>query len=65
MDDTMQRDFPLTDSELAKKRSNSIYWANIERHNITQFTCDSCLLRFICIFVFDWYNTSGDCLASK
>ena len=29
------------------------------------FTCDACDARFTCAFVFDGYNTNGDCLAEK
>lgn len=29
------------------------------------FTCDDCPARKECIFVYDPYNTSGDCLAEK
>lgn len=29
------------------------------------FTCDNCAQRFRCAFVYDAYNTNGDCLADK
>jgi hypothetical protein len=29
------------------------------------FTCDNCGLRYTCEWVFDMYNTDGDCIASK
>ena len=29
------------------------------------YTCDACGARFTCAFVFDGYNTNGDCLAEK
>jgi len=32
---------------------------------ITEFTCDDCDSRFTCCYVFDIYNTDGDCLAMK
>ena len=34
-------------------------------HNITEFTCDECESRFTCTYVFDPYNTDGDCLLNK
>lgn len=30
-----------------------------------QFTCDDCGLKHKCAFVYDGYNTNGDCLADK
>ena len=29
------------------------------------FTCDTCFDQWRCPYVFDIYNTDGDCLASK
>jgi len=34
-------------------------------YSITEFTCDECKSRFTCHYVFDAYNTDGDCLANK
>ena len=30
-----------------------------------EWTCDNCLSRFACEFVYDTYNTNGDCLGGK
>ena len=30
-----------------------------------KFTCDGCGAKDTCIYVFDLYNTDGDCLAEK
>lgn len=32
---------------------------------IVKFTCDDCESRYTCCYVFDLYNTDGDCLANK
>ena len=29
------------------------------------FSCDDCDVAFRCIYVYDSYNTNGDCLAMK
>jgi hypothetical protein len=32
---------------------------------IDKFTCDECPFKTTCEYVFDPYNTNGDCLAEK
>lgn len=29
------------------------------------FTCDECTYADVCPYVYDWYNTDGDCLMEK
>lgn len=52
-----------TDAELAELRALST--SHVERGPPSEFTCDGCGARYTCEYVFDWYNTDGDCLAEK
>lgn len=58
-----------TEAQLVDIRKKSIedyakHVAPIHEGNM-KFTCDDCPDRFVCDLVFDFYNTDGDCLASK
>lgn len=70
------RKVPLTDEQIAKLREESIQsawdgytwvdcpWIDEE----PGFTCDGCPrgeYKRVCPFIFDLYNTDGDCLAMK
>ena len=50
----------MTEEALAKLRES-----NADLFEIEVFTCDDCPARKMCHFVFDPYNTDGDCLAEK
>lgn len=39
--------------------------AAVEQWGELKWTCDDCFARRTCEFVFDPYNTDGDCLAEK
>jgi hypothetical protein len=55
-----------TDAELAKMRDDVIQHLNrIHHYEDINFTCDECDQRHVCPFVYDPYNTDGDCLAEK
>lgn len=58
---------PLTEEQLTTFRAKSIkdYASAFDFPLDAKFTCDSCSFRYDCIFVFDAYNTGGDCLADK
>ncbi len=53
----------LTEEELVALRA----WClpDIQERGLTAYSCDDCSRRFTCPFVFDPYNTDGDCIASK
>jgi hypothetical protein len=52
----------LTDDELAEYRA----WILVNPDTpTTKWTCDECAERHGCGFVFEWYNTDGDCLRAK
>ena len=54
-----------TDEQLAKLRQKAVA-ENAEYLGPNPvFTCDNCRQRNKCEFVFDTYNTNGDCLAEK
>jgi hypothetical protein len=55
-----------TDDQLAALREASVtasaQWVG---DGIDKFTCDDCVHRRSCEYVFDHYNINGDCLAVK
>ena len=53
----------LTNEQLVQLRAKTVAFHN-ERTDIV-FTCDDCAAATECEFVFDPYNTDGDCLAEK
>ena len=67
----------FTDSQLAQMRFHAgIEYAMYSAHLFTlfpagpprlrpQFTCDDCTELHHCPYVFDLYNTNGDCIAEK
>jgi hypothetical protein len=48
------------EKEMADTRANSAAIFDIDK-----FTCDDCQAKRTCPYVFDPYNTDGDCLADK
>jgi hypothetical protein len=54
---------PLSSTELANLKQATIDETFTEMD--PGFTCDSCRHRPICVYVYDAYNTNGDCLAEK
>lgn len=58
---------PLTEEQLTNLRAEAIkeYVEYLHFDPDAAFTCDACPVRYDCIFVFDAYNTGGDCLAEK
>lgn len=58
---------PRTEEQLAELRAKSVEESKNEfdQEGIKVFTCDDCTLKAKCYFTFDWYNTNGDCIASK
>jgi hypothetical protein len=54
---------------LGKERSDKelaeIRYEVATEWDIQEFSCDACGARRTCPFVFDAYNTNGDCLAEK
>lgn len=56
-------DVALTPAEIAALRE----WCydDIADMGHTEYTCDTCVGRETCPYIFDAYNTGGDCLASK
>jgi hypothetical protein len=48
------------EKEMADTRANSAAIFDIDK-----FTCDDCQAKRTCPYVFDPYNTDGDCLAEK
>jgi hypothetical protein len=58
------RQVPLTEDQLTALRIAST--TDIEEGTPPiSFTCDDCGARYTCEYVFDWYNTDGDCMAEK
>lgn len=59
---------PLTDVDLVQLRAKNIAWQDKHIGPVPAdivFTCDGCGDAPTCEFVFDPYNTDGDCLAEK
>jgi len=56
---------PLSEYQLSFARATVIEDMKGYGHDITKFTCDDCKDKTICKYVFDPYNTDGDCLAMK
>lgn len=56
----------LSKEELSKKRTAALQMSK-QHYQMTpdSFTCDSCSYADRCRFVFDLYNTNGDCLREK
>ena len=54
-----------TAEDLARMRKESVELIMQVEAGSPDFTCDFCSRRFECVFVFDPYNTNGDCLAEK
>lgn len=52
-----------TDEQLASIRAKAV--SDFADMGVDQFTCDNCPERRVCLYVFDAYNTDGDCLADK
>ena len=63
--DQITRKVPLTADELAADRARVVEMYKERVGTIDKFTCDDCGARFVCVLVFDAYNTDGDCLAEK
>jgi hypothetical protein len=60
-----KRERLLTDEQLASIRAQALIDANQQLRRDPAFTCDGCSERKRCPFVYDLYNTDGDCLAEK
>ncbi len=59
---------PRTAEQNAKARQESVAASEQRGHSITKFTCDDCPFEDAaeyCPFIYDHYNTDGDCLALK
>lgn len=61
---------PLTsDDALAERRKRMVTYAadnfDMNLRDKGSFTCDDCSLKNDCHYVYDLYNTNGDCLAEK
>lgn len=54
-----------TQEQLDKLRKKMIALSAGTGEQISEFTCDDCDVKERCQFVFDLYNTDGDCLAMK
>jgi hypothetical protein len=54
---------PMTPLELGALRVT--YLPDIAEMGYDTFTCDDCCEAHCCPFVYDPYNTGGDCLRSK
>lgn len=64
----MKRKVEWTDQELSRLRRMLIatyYQEN--RESPKEITCDKCqwAIKSTCVFVYDPYNTDGDCLGAK
>jgi len=55
----------LTENELNLLRNAAREQLAREGETTLKFTCDGCPSRFECEWVYDLYNTDGDCLAEK
>lgn len=66
-----KRNLALTPEQLAELRQESVEQdytlEDAAKHRVLDvyFTCDNCSHAPTCLYVFDMYNTGGDCLASK
>ncbi len=61
---------PLTDEEQVRIRAESVDYAKKYPFiplvgGDVSFTCDDCGGTAVCDWVYDLYNTDGDCLAEK
>jgi hypothetical protein len=56
---------PMNPHELATVRALAIKQQAPHTNARTKFTCDECPSAPTCDYVFDAYNTGGDCLAAK
>ena len=58
-----KKDVALTPAEISALRE----WCypDIVENGHLEYTCDQCIGRETCPYIFDAYNTGGDCLASK
>lgn len=59
---------PRTDAQNEKAREQSLAIAKQLGRPIAKFTCDECPITDgpqYCPFIYDHYNTDGDCLAIK
>lgn len=61
------REVPTKSPEALRKLRGEIVREVQESEHfvLLRFTCDDCALGATCPFVFDPYNTDGDCLADK
>lgn len=53
-----------TNEELERIREDAIKYCN-KIGCSSNFTCDNCPSKLSCKYVYDPYNTNGDCLAEK
>ena len=59
---------PRTEARNAELRRESLAAAEASGRDISQFTCDTCRIegaKAYCPFIYDHYNTDGDCLVLK
>jgi len=54
-----------TDEQLEKIKKRAIKFFKKRYKYTPDFTCDDCDARSRCQYVYDFYNTDGDCLAMK
>lgn len=50
----------MSEEQLQRLRAIAVSYTDAQ-----EFTCDTCAARYTCEYVFDPYNTDGDCLAEK
>lgn len=69
---TLQRSVKKSDTELMAIREQAVEITKDYHRQFgnslpeeLDFTCDRCRSKYECEFVFDPYNTNGDCLAEK
>ena len=67
MKDDFDHAVPCTDDDLVflRTRAEADIHRNYPSVEINNWTCDGCDQRYTCVYVYDPYNTDGDCLASK
>lgn len=61
--DEVLRTGPYTPETLTERRAQALAREGVG--TFEHFTCDECGAAAVCPFVFDSYNTNGDCLAEK
>lgn len=53
------------EDELKQLRKQAVEWLQAHGIPFRYLTCDKCPSRRECEYVYDPYNTDGDCLAEK